>query len=104
MSSLIAILVVEAAEAGAPHTGLAGEPVAEATAAAEATRHASGVSCGGMMPTKKLKNYDTKSHPRQATMTDSPPSMLGFTIYFSRRNSNPWDHQVRCEAGSSTVA
>jgi hypothetical protein len=40
MSSLIAILVAEAAVAGAPHTGLAGEPVAEAITAAEATRAA----------------------------------------------------------------
>jgi hypothetical protein len=40
MSFLIAILVVEAVAAGAPHTGLAGEPVAEAIAAAEATRTA----------------------------------------------------------------
>jgi hypothetical protein len=37
MSSLITILVVEAATARAPHTGLVGEPVAEATAGAEAT-------------------------------------------------------------------
>jgi hypothetical protein len=37
MSFLIVTLVAEAVAAGAPHTGLAGEPVAEATAAAEAT-------------------------------------------------------------------
>jgi hypothetical protein len=36
-SFLIAILVAEVAAAGAPHTGLEGEQVAEATAAAEAT-------------------------------------------------------------------
>jgi hypothetical protein len=36
-SFLIAILVAEAAAAGAPHTGLAGEPMAEATAATKAT-------------------------------------------------------------------
>jgi hypothetical protein len=35
--SLIVILVAEAVTAGAPTTGLAGEPGAEATAAAEAT-------------------------------------------------------------------
>jgi hypothetical protein len=40
MQSLIAILVAEAATAGAPHTGLAGELGAEATAAAEAMRTA----------------------------------------------------------------
>jgi hypothetical protein len=32
------MLAAEAAAAGAPHTGLAGEPVAEATAEAEATQ------------------------------------------------------------------
>jgi hypothetical protein len=37
ISFLIAILVAEAAAVGAPHMGLAGEPMAEATAAAEAT-------------------------------------------------------------------
>jgi hypothetical protein len=36
-SSLIVILVVEATTAGAPTTGLAGEPGAGATAVAEAT-------------------------------------------------------------------
>jgi hypothetical protein len=36
-SSLVVILAAEAATAGAPTTGLAGEPGAEATAAAEAT-------------------------------------------------------------------
>jgi hypothetical protein len=37
MSFLIMTLVTEAVAAGAPHTGLAGEPVEEATAEAEAT-------------------------------------------------------------------
>jgi hypothetical protein len=37
MSFLIAILVAEAAAAGAPHTRLEGEPVAGAIAEAEAT-------------------------------------------------------------------
>jgi hypothetical protein len=92
MSSLIAILVAEAAAVGPPHTGLAGEPVAEETAAAEATRTAMPpVShAAATMPAKKLKNYDTKSPPRQATTTASLPSLLGFAIYFSRRNSNTW--------------
>jgi hypothetical protein len=40
MSSLIAILVAEAAAVGAPHTGLEGEPVAGAIAEAEATQTA----------------------------------------------------------------
>jgi hypothetical protein len=92
MSSLMATLVAEAAAAGAPHTGLVGEPVAAATAEAEAARTAtSPVShAAATMPAKKLKNYDAKSPPRQATTTASPPSLLDFAICFSRRNSNPW--------------
>jgi hypothetical protein len=35
---IMVMLVEEAAAAGAPHTGLAGEPVAEAIAVAEATQ------------------------------------------------------------------
>jgi hypothetical protein len=35
---IMVMLAAEAAAAGAPHTGLAGEPVAEATAEAEATQ------------------------------------------------------------------
>jgi hypothetical protein len=74
-SFLIAILAAEAVAAGASHTGLAGGPVAEATAAAEATRTATPqVShAAATMPAKKLKNYDAKSSPRQATTTASPP-------------------------------
>jgi hypothetical protein len=92
MSSLMATLVAEAAAAGAPHTGLVGEPVAAATAEAEAARTAtSPVShAAATMPAKKLKNYDAKSPPRQATTTASPPFLLDFAICFSRRNSNPW--------------
>jgi hypothetical protein len=106
MLSLIAILVAEVATAGAPHTGLARELGAEATAAAEATQTATTpvYHVAASMPAKKSKNYDAKSPPRQATTTTSPPSLHGFAIYFSRRNSNHWDHQVRCKAGSSTVA
>jgi hypothetical protein len=90
ISSLTAILVAEAATAGAPRMELAGELGAEATAAAEATRtvtppmHHTVAST----PAKKSKNYDAKSPPRQATTTASPPSLQGFAIYFSQRNSN----------------
>jgi hypothetical protein len=92
MSFLITILVAEAVAVGAPHTGLAGEPVAEATAAAEATRIATlPVSHAvATMAAKKLKNYDARSPPRPATTTASPPSLHGSAICFSRRNSNPW--------------
>jgi hypothetical protein len=91
-SFLIAILVAEAVVAGAPHTGLAGEPVAEATAAAEAMRTATSLEshAAATMPAKKLKNYDVRIPPRQETTTASPPSLLGFATYFSQRNSNLW--------------
>jgi hypothetical protein len=90
ISFLIATLVVEAVAAGAPLMGLEGEPVAEAIAAAEATRTAMFPESHvvATMPTKKLKNYDVRSPPRQATTTASPPSLLGFTTYSSQRNSN----------------
>jgi hypothetical protein len=53
-------LVVEAVTAGAPHTRLAGEPVAEATAAAEATRIDTPLvsHVAATLPAKKLKNYN----------------------------------------------
>jgi hypothetical protein len=92
ISSLTAILVSEAATAGAPHTERAGELGAEATAAAKATRtamppvHHEAAST----PAKKSKNYDAKNPPRQATTTASPPSPHSFAIYFSQRNSNHW--------------
>jgi hypothetical protein len=91
-SSLIVILVAEAVMAGAPTTGLAGEPGAEATAAVEATRTATppALHAAASTPAKKSKNYDAKSPPRQATTTTSPLSLHGFAIYFSQRNSNLW--------------
>jgi hypothetical protein len=92
MLFLIAILVAEAETEGAPHMGLAGELGAEATVAAEATRTATPpvYHVATSMPAKKSKNYDAKSPPRRATTTASPPSLHGFAIYFSRRNSNHW--------------
>jgi hypothetical protein len=63
---------------------------AEATVAAEATRTATppALHAAALTPTKKSKNYDARSPPRQATTMASPPSQPGFAIYFSRRNSN----------------
>jgi hypothetical protein len=89
-SSLIVILVVEAATVGAPTTGLAGEPGAEATAAAEATRTATPLATHvvASMPARKSKNYDARSPQRQATTTASPLFLHGFPICFSLRNSN----------------
>jgi hypothetical protein len=88
ISSLIAILVVEAAAAGAPHTELEGEPVAGVIAAAEATQTAtSPVSrAAATMPIAESKKFGA-TNP-QARTTTSPPSLHGFAIYFSRRNSN----------------
>jgi hypothetical protein len=83
--SLIVILVAEAVTAGAPTTEVAGEPGAEATAVAEATRIAMppALHVAASTPAKKLKNYGAKSPPRRATTTASPPSPHGFAIYFS---------------------
>jgi hypothetical protein len=90
MSSLIAILAAEAAAAGAPHTGLEGEPVAGAIAAAEATQTAtSPVShAAATMPVAESRKFDATKP--QARTTTSSPSLHGFAIYFSRRNSNHW--------------
>jgi hypothetical protein len=62
MLFLIAILVAEAATAGAPHTGLAGEPGAEATAAAEATRTATppALHAAASMPEKNRRTMTQK--------------------------------------------
>jgi hypothetical protein len=51
------MLVVEAATAGAPHTELEGEPVAEATSEAEATQTATSLvsHMAAMMPAAELK-------------------------------------------------
>jgi hypothetical protein len=89
---LLVILVAEAVAAGAPHMGLAGEPVAEAIAEAEATQTATSPAphAAATIPAIELKKFDAKSPPKQATTMASPPSLLGFAICFSRRNSNPW--------------
>jgi hypothetical protein len=88
MSSLIAILAAEAAAAGAPHTGLQGEPVAGAIMVAKATQTAtSPVSCAAFtMPVAELRKFGA-TNPQVRT-TASPPSLHSFAIYFSRRNSN----------------
>jgi hypothetical protein len=88
MSYLIAILVAEAAAAGAPHTGLEGEPVAGVVAEAEATQTAtSPVSHGAAtMPVAESRKFDA-TNP-QARMTASPPSLLDFAICCSQRNSS----------------
>jgi hypothetical protein len=63
---IMVMLVAEAAAAGAPHTGLAGEPVAEAIAEAEATQTATSPvpHAKATMPTTELKKYDARSPSR----------------------------------------
>jgi hypothetical protein len=82
---LMVMLVAEAAAAGAPLMGLAGEPVAEAIAEAEAMQTATSLvpHAAATTPAAELKKYDIRSPPRQARTTASPPSLLGFAIYFS---------------------
>jgi hypothetical protein len=89
---IMVMLVAEVAAAGARHTGLEGEPVAEAIAEAEATQTATSPAphAAATMPTAELKKYDTTSPPPQATTTASPPSLHDFAIYSSQRNSNLW--------------
>jgi hypothetical protein len=87
---VMVMLVVEATAAGAPHTGLAGEPAAGAIAEAEAMQTTtSPVShAAATMPAVELKKYGARCRPQQATTTASPPSPLDFAISFPQRNSN----------------
>jgi hypothetical protein len=79
---LVATPAVEAATAGAPHTGLEGEPVARAIAEAEATQTAtSPVShAAAMMPVAESRKFYATNPPWQARTTASPPSLLDFAI------------------------
>jgi hypothetical protein len=87
---IMVMLVAEAAAAGAPHTGLEEEPVAEAIAEAATTQTATSPAphVAATMPAGESKKFDATSPPRQATTTASPPSPLDFAIYSSQRNSN----------------
>jgi hypothetical protein len=89
---VMVMLVVKVAVAGAPHTGLAGEPSVEAIAEAEATQTATSLvsHAAATMPATELKKYDVRSPSRQATTTASPPYLLDFAICFSQRNSKLW--------------
>jgi hypothetical protein len=79
---LTATPAAEVVTAGAPHTGLEGESVAEAFAKAEATRTAmSPVSHAvATMPVAESKKFDARNPPRHARMMASPPSLLDFAI------------------------
>jgi hypothetical protein len=89
---LMVTLVAEAAVAGAPCMGLAGEPVAEVTAEAEATQTGTSLvpHATATMLAAELKKFDARSPPRQAKMMASPPSLLDFAICFSQKNSSLW--------------
>jgi hypothetical protein len=77
---LTATPAAEAAAAGAPHTGLEGEPMTRAIAEAEATQTATSTvsHAAATMPVAKLRKFDARNPPRQATTTASPPSLLDF--------------------------
>jgi hypothetical protein len=66
MALIMVMLVAEIAAAGAPHTGLEGEPVAEAIAEAEATQTTTSPAphATATMPAVELKKYDATSPPR----------------------------------------
>jgi hypothetical protein len=51
---------------GAPHTGLKGEPVAEAIAEAEATQTATSPVSHAVatMPVAESRKFDARNHPR----------------------------------------
>jgi hypothetical protein len=87
---LTVTLAAEAAAAGAPHTGLEGEPVVGEIAEAEATQTAtSSVShATSTMPIAESRKFDAGNPPWQARTTASPPSLLDFAICCSRRNSS----------------
>jgi hypothetical protein len=63
---LMVMLVGEAAAAGAPHTELVEEPVAEAIAKAEATQTTTSLvsHAAATMPAAELKKFDATSPPR----------------------------------------
>jgi hypothetical protein len=63
---IMVMMVAEAATAGAPHTGLIGEPVVEAITEAEATQTATSPAphAAATMPTVELKKYNARSPPR----------------------------------------
>jgi hypothetical protein len=66
------------------------EPVAVVIAGAEATRTATSPAThvAAMMPATGLMKFVTKRLQKQATTTASPPTLLGFVIYSSLRNSS----------------
>jgi hypothetical protein len=86
--------VAEAAAAGAPHTGLEGEPVAEVIAEAEATQTAtSPVShAAAMMPAAESKKFDARNPPRIKDVALYDPQAYGPTPF------SPRDSQGSCQS------
>jgi hypothetical protein len=106
---LMVMLAAEAAAAGAPHTGLAGEPVAEAIAEAEATQIATSLvpHAAATTPAAELKKYDEVLHGGE---NDGFPALsarlcnllllekfkpLGITKYDAKQDPVQW---LRCYA------
>jgi hypothetical protein len=85
-----AMAMTGATTAGDHHTALAEEMVAATIMEAEATRTATSPAThvAATMPATKLKIFVAKRLLKQMTATASPPSLLDFATYFSRRNSS----------------
>jgi hypothetical protein len=103
---VVATAVVEVAAVIAHHMALEEELVAAAIAKAKATRTATPLAThvAATMPATGLRKFVATWLPQQTTATASLPSLLDFVACSSRRNSSLWDHQVRLEAGPSSVA
>jgi hypothetical protein len=103
---LAAMPAAEAAAAGAPHTRLEGEPVAEAIVEAEAMQTATSPVSHAVAttPVAESRKFDPRNPPRQARTTASPPSLLDFAICCSQRNSSLWGSLSTMRSKTSTVA
>jgi hypothetical protein len=90
-SSLTVTLAAEAVTAGALTMGLAGEPGAEVTAAAEATRTATppALHMAASTLARRSKNFGARCPPRQATTMASPPSLHCFANVLLPENFKP---------------
>jgi hypothetical protein len=79
----------EATAGEAHHMAQAEERVAAAITGAEATRTtmSPATHVTATMPATGLTRFVAKRQHKQATATASPPTLLGFTIYSSPRNS-----------------
>jgi hypothetical protein len=89
---LMATPAAEAAAAGAPHTGLEGEPVAEAIRRPRPRRQPRHRCLMRRLRclSQESRKFDARNPPRQTRMTASLPSLLDFAICCSQRNSSLW--------------